>query len=69
MPMYSYIQYLQNGVKMQKTETKKAETHQKEPKTVQGLLLSALDMEDEIAHSIYRDYMNRENWPAGRPQR
>jgi len=48
---------------MQKTETRKAETHRKEPKTVQWLLLSALDMEDEIAHSIYRDYMDRENWP------
>ena len=49
---------------MQKTETRKAETHHKEPKTVQGLLLSALDMEDEIAHSVYRDYLDRENWPA-----
>ncbi len=49
---------------MQKTETRKAETHSKEPKIVQGLLLSALDMEDEIAHSIYRDYMDRENWPV-----
>ena len=29
-----------------------------------GLLLSALDMEDEIAHSVYRDYMDRSNWPA-----
>ena len=33
---------------MQKTETRKAGNHHKEPKTVQGLLLSALDMEDEI---------------------
>ncbi len=49
---------------MQKTETRQAETHHKEPKTVQGLLLSALDMEDEIAHSVYRDYLDRENWPA-----
>ena len=49
---------------MQKTETRQAETHYKEPKTVQGLLLSALDMEDEIAHSVYRDYLDRENWPA-----
>lgn len=49
---------------MQKTETRKTEIRQKEPKTVQGLLLSALDMEDEIAHSVYRDYMERENWPA-----
>lgn len=49
---------------MQKTETRKTEIHRKEPKTVQGLLLSAFDMEDEIAHSIYRDYMDRKNWPA-----
>jgi hypothetical protein len=49
---------------MQKAETKKAETDRKEPKTIQGLLLSALDMEDEIAQSVYRDYMDRENWPA-----
>jgi hypothetical protein len=49
---------------MQKTETKKVETGLKELKTEQGLLLSALDMEDEIAHSVYREYMERENWPA-----
>jgi hypothetical protein len=49
---------------MQKTGAKKPETSHKEPKTVQGLLLSALDMEDEIAHSVYQDYMRRENWPA-----
>ena len=34
------------------------------PHTISGFLTSALDMEDEIAHSIYRDYMNRENWPS-----
>ncbi len=49
---------------MQKTETRKIETDREEPKTLQGLLISALDMEDEIAHSVYRDYMKRENWPA-----
>jgi len=49
---------------MQKTESKKAQTGPKELKTAQGLLLSALDMEDEIAHSIYRDYLERENWPT-----
>lgn len=48
---------------MHKTEIEKAETGLKEPKTIQGLLLSALDMEDEIAHSVYREYMERENWP------
>jgi hypothetical protein len=49
---------------MQKTEIKKAETGLKELKTEKGLLLSALDMEDKIAHSVYREYMERENWPA-----
>lgn len=49
---------------MQKTETIKADTDRKELKTIQGLLLSALDMEDEIAHSVYRDFMEWENWPA-----
>lgn len=28
------------------------------------MLTSALDMEDEIAHSVYLDYMDRKNWPA-----
>lgn len=36
----------------------------KGPKAISGMLLSALDMEDEIAHSIYQDYMDRKNWPA-----
>jgi hypothetical protein len=33
------------------------------PLTIAGVLASALDMEDEIAHSVYRDYMKRELWP------
>ena len=45
-------------------EMRKSATRLKEPKTMSGILLSALDMEDEIAHSIYRDYMDRKNWPA-----
>jgi len=49
---------------MQSTETKKAGYSRKEPQSVAGLLLSALDMEDEIAHSVYQDYMDRKNWPA-----
>ena len=49
---------------MQKTETRNNKTNREELKTLQGLLLSASDMEDEIAHSVYRDYMERENWPA-----
>ncbi len=35
----------------------------KKPLTIAGVLASALDMEDEIAHSVYRDYMKRESWP------
>ena len=49
---------------MEKNETQQTLPRTKEPKTVQGLLKSALDMEDEIAHSIYRNYMERENWPV-----
>ena len=49
---------------MQEKETGKTDTSREEPTTVQGLLLSALDMEDEIAHSVYQDYLERKNWPA-----
>lgn len=49
---------------MSGAEMEKSATHLKEPKTISGILLSALDMEDEIAHSIYRDYMDHKNWPA-----
>lgn len=49
---------------MQIEETKKVETGLKEPKTAQELLPLALETEDEIADSIYRYYMERENWPA-----
>ena len=49
---------------MQSTEMDNAKAHPQKPKTISGLLISALDMEDEIAHSIYRDYMARRNWPA-----
>ena len=45
-------------------EMKEAASPPKGPAMISGILLSALDMEDEIAHSIYRDYMNRENWPV-----
>jgi hypothetical protein len=46
---------------MQKTETRKANPGRKEAATVQGLLLSALEMEDETVHSVYRDYPDRES--------
>ena len=42
---------------MQSTEIQKG-------KTISGLLVSALGMEDEISHSVYRDYMERKNWPV-----
>jgi hypothetical protein len=31
--------------------------------TIAGFLASAMDMEDEISNSVYRDYMRRDNWP------
>jgi hypothetical protein len=34
------------------------------PKTISGMLMSSLDMEDEIAHSVYQDYLDRKNWPV-----
>ncbi len=50
---------------MTSTKTAKTATGDNETATVEGLLVSALDMEDEIAHSVYRDYMDRRNWPEG----
>jgi PhoPQ-activated pathogenicity-related protein len=51
---------------MQATETKnKAD---KEHKTIADLLLSALDMEDEITHSVYSHYITGNNWPANLDQ-
>lgn len=38
-------------------------TNRKKPKTIAGLLLSGLEMEDTMAHSVYQDYMDRKNWP------
>jgi hypothetical protein len=31
--------------------------------TLANFLTSALDMEDEISNSVYKDYMNAKNWP------
>ena len=39
------------------------ETHGNKPKTIAGRLLSGLEMEDVMAHSVYQDYMDRKNWP------
>jgi hypothetical protein len=35
------------------------------PDTLVGFLASALDMEDEISNSVYKDYMTPDNWPPG----
>jgi len=34
------------------------------PKTVAGFLASALDMEEQISNSVYRDYLDPATWPA-----
>jgi hypothetical protein len=31
--------------------------------TLANFLTSALDMEDEISNSVYKDYINADNWP------
>jgi hypothetical protein len=31
--------------------------------TLANFLAAALDMEDEISNSIYKDYMDAKNWP------
>jgi hypothetical protein len=31
--------------------------------TLANFLTSALDMEDEISNSVYKDYINAKNWP------
>ena len=49
---------------MQSTEIEKSGSSRREPRTISGLLVSALDMEDSMAHSVYEDYMDRKNWPA-----
>jgi hypothetical protein len=33
--------------------------------TVGGILVSALNMEDEISSGVYQDYLKPENWPSG----
>jgi len=32
---------------------------------VAAFLTTALNMEDQISRSVYEDYRNRANWPAG----
>ena len=49
---------------MQSTKIEKPKPLSKKQKMISGILVSALDMEDEIAHSVYLDYLDRKNWPA-----
>ncbi len=49
---------------MQGTEIEKSGSRRHEHKTIGGLLVSALDMEDSMAQSVYQDYMDHRNWPA-----
>jgi hypothetical protein len=49
---------------MQSTKIEKPKPLSRKYKIISGILVSALDMEDEIAHSVYLDYMDRNNWPA-----
>jgi len=49
---------------MQSTKIEKSKPLSKKDKIISGILISALDMEDEIAHSVYLDYLDRNNWPA-----
>lgn len=35
----------------------------KRQKTVANFLASALDMEDRVSNSVYRDYMDEKYWP------
>ena len=62
--MDTWILCTDEAHKMQSTERRKVTVRRREPEKIAGMLLSALDMEDEIAHGIYRDYLDRRNWPA-----
>ena len=33
-------------------------------KTIAGILSSALDMEDQISHGVYEEYLDRKKWPS-----
>jgi hypothetical protein len=35
----------------------------KKEKILANFLASALDMEDEVSNSVYKDYMDAKNWP------
>ncbi|MHC4693758.1 MAG: hypothetical protein ACYS67_13530 [Planctomycetota bacterium] len=40
------------------------EPSEQKPKIIAGYLASAIDLEDEVSDSVYRDYMDRAKWPA-----
>lgn len=62
-PIYSKM-LLETGGNMQITE-QKSRVVNKTHTTLAGLLLSALDMEDDLAHSVYQEYLERASWPEG----
>jgi hypothetical protein len=35
------------------------------PKIIAGYLASAMDLEDEVSDSIYREYLDPARWPPG----
>jgi len=43
-----------------KDTTKSAD---KKVKILAGFLAEAIDMEDEVSNSVYKDYMDAKNWP------
>lgn len=38
---------------------------EQKPKIIAGYLASAMDLEDEVSDSIYREYMEPARWPPG----
>lgn len=52
------------SIKAKKTENGHKEPSGTRPKMIAGILQSALGIEEEISGSVYRDYMDRRNWPA-----
>jgi hypothetical protein len=64
MPIYKSELNFFMVYEMQSTKIENPKPLSKKHKIISGILLSALDMEDEIAHSVYLDYMDRKNWPA-----
>ena len=51
------------AVMTENTENNTTKTAGNKAKILAGFLTSAIDMEDEISNSIYKDYMDAKNWP------